>query len=731
MPYTPNVTRSKMEANTHSPAVKSRASAPPPSVEADQSTIAGPAHGERFRAPSRALGAIGVIRRWPSAALLCGLSLLATSLMFPPVNWSWLGYFCLVPWLVCVCTTSSGRPAYLLSWLFGLGFMAINIRWLSPVTLPGYIALAAYYSLFFPLAAWPIRHMHRRHGLSVAVTTALVWTATEYLRSLGDLGFPWLLLGHTQYRFLPLIQVSDLAGAYGVSFILAMVNGWLTDLVIQPILIWRSDQITRLPLGTASLAVVLIGALVYGWVQGGTAAMKPGPRIAVIQHDFPMYVDERAGWTSPESMYRAYFALAELAAAEKPDLIVLPETALSGYLNQEFLAAGAAELEEIRQRRFPTWSREGLVSMQNDGKEVRDSLQKLADKSQVPIVFGSLAIEWKPTSIPPRAEAYNSSFLIVPGKDRPVSRYDKNHLVMFGEYVPFRYSYHSMYQWLNSLAPWGGAEYSLDFGSGFTPFEFAAASQGGRRFRAGTPICYEEIMPYIGREFVRAGGPRNGKGIDMLLSISNDGWFLHSAELEQHLAAAVFRAVENRIGVARSVNTGASGFVQPNGLITDRVEFSHEQCERLGQVRSELVSLSEMAKELKTDGSQPNQSAEFIKRLGSLRARLTEMGKAFRFMDERLLNLAWGVSNRDATKQKKWVEALREQLASDIETVDRWCKRPGTAPGYRIAELKCDDRVTLYTRWGDWFSQGAVALSGTMILDWLLRRIWRTVASKE
>ncbi|HUN80722.1 MAG TPA: hypothetical protein VMV81_04355, partial [Phycisphaerae bacterium] len=387
------VTRSNADAGTQSRGAEFRASGS--ELKPDSKTNA----GGRFRAPSRVLGSTAVIRRWQSAAVLCGLSLLATSLMFPPVNWGWLGYFCLVPWLICVCSASSARLVYLLSWLFGLGFMGINIRWMIPVTLPGYAALAGYFSLFFPLAAWPIRHMHRRHGISVAVTTALVWTATEYLRSLGDLAFPWLLLGHTQYRFLTLIQVSDLAGAYGVSFILAMVNGWLTDLVIQPILIWRSDQITRMPLGTASLAVVLIGALIYGWLHGGESNLRPGPRIAVIQHDFPMYVDERALWTSQEMISRAYMALAEQAAAEKPDLIVLPETAMSGYLNQEFLAAGAAELEEMRQRRFPGWSREDLLAMQSSGKRTREDLQKLAGKSGVPVVFGSLAIEWKPTAI--------------------------------------------------------------------------------------------------------------------------------------------------------------------------------------------------------------------------------------------------------------------------------------------------------------------------------------------
>src|SRR5262249_24952404 len=160
-----------------------------------------------------------------------------------------------------------------------------------------------------------------------------------------------------------------------------------------------------------------------------------------------------------------------------------------------------------------------------------------------------------------------------PGRENPVVRYDKRHLVLFGEYVPFRYSYHSVYQWLNSITPWGMGceEYSLTPGEAFTGIEFTAPSNG-RRYRAGTPICYEEVMPYVLRALVTADGKAaDRKNIDMLLAISNDGWFYHSAELEQHLTGGVFRAVEHRIAVARAVNTGASALIDPNGKVHHRV----------------------------------------------------------------------------------------------------------------------------------------------------------------
>ena len=687
------------------------------------------AAGRRFRAAARLVGARARIKRRRSVLILTGLSLGISWLMFPPVNWGWLGYVCLVPWLVCVCTFSAGRFVYLVSWLLGLGYFAMNIRWMIPVTFAGYAALCIGYSLFFPLAAWPIRHMHKRHGVSVALTTAVVWTAVEYLRSIGDLAFPWMLLAHSQYKYLTMIQISDLVGVYGVSFVLGMVNGWLTDLLIQPILVWRADQISRLPLGTMSLAIVLAGTVFYGLVRRSDRGFERGPRVAVIQHDFPMYVDERAWRTGTDLVFHSYLALGEKAAAEKPDLIVFPETAMTGYINEEFITATPGQLDEIRQRRFPNYTREDLIQLQATSRELRQSFQRLSTTSGIPIVLGSSAMEWKPTAIPPRAEAFNSSFLLAPGKTKPVARYDKNHLVLFGEYVPFRYSYHWLYRWFNSFTPWGaaGVEYSLGAGSGFAAFEFSAASRG-RTYRAGTPICYEEIMPYIGREFALGRSDGAAKGVDMLLSISNDGWFLHTPELEQHLAGGIFRAVENRIGMARSVNTGASSFVEPNGRIVDRVTLAPDKISDLPPVEAALVKLRSKVNSLATAAGAPSRR-DIDPLLTGLAAAVQRMGKEFTYLHERLVRMSWRVTTQAGPQRQEATKAILDQIDEDIDTVGRWRERPDTAPGYRISEVKCDLRTTLYSRWGDWFAQGASALSGMMLLDWLLRRVWRRAKS--
>ncbi|MFH1419070.1 MAG: apolipoprotein N-acyltransferase [Planctomycetota bacterium] len=667
--------------------------------------------------------------------VLVGLSLAACCLIFPPVGWWWLAYVCLVPWLVAVCTARKAWFIYLASFLFGLGYFLINVHWLYPVTPPGYIALCCYYAVFFPLAAWPVRHMYTRHGVSIALSAPIVWVAAEYLRSLTALGFPWVLLGHSQYEILTMIQISDLVGAYGVSFVLAMVNGWITDLLIQPILIWRTGQATRLPIGSLTTLLVLAGTLIYGSAQRSQRLFEPGPNVAIVQHDFPMYVDGRGA--DREYVFQAYLDLARKAAQEKPDLVVLPETIVSGYMNDEFLTASPTDLEEMLRRRFPPGCQLGyLTQLQRFGLRIRSDFQQLSDETGVPIVLGALSMEWRPTVVPQRVDAYNSAFLIKPGETKPVARYDKIHLVLFGEYVPFRYTHRSLYEWLNSLTPWGqgGNEYSLAPGDEYDVFEVDAVSRGMQRYRMAVPICYEEIMPYITRRFVKGGGDQHGKkNIDLLLSISNDGWFLHSSELEQHMAAAVFRAVENRIAVVRSVNTGASAVIHPNGRIHCRVELPNEKFVVLDRVAAALQKIDGIAGRMQA-ASASEQSylagwEEMISVMtGDLPAALGAVGPGIDYVQERLARRVSRLNTPEPRVRFDRLKEVRTQATEDLEMIRRWREKPWTAPGYAVVQVMCDNRLTIYSQWGDWFAMGALALSGMMLLDWLLRRIYRLAA---
>ena len=152
---------------------------------------------------------------------------------------------------------------------------------------------------------------------------------------------------------------------------------------------------------------------------------------------------------------------------------------------------------------------------------------------------------------------YNSAMIFNPQADLP-QRYDKVHLVYFGEIVPFREGrFRFLYLWLNKLMPFnseGNQEFSFFKGSEFSRFIMRPPSLPGEQFEFGIPICYEDVMPYIARAFVSGGEPR--KRAQFLLNISNDGWFGRGIQQPQHLAICVFRAVENRVGIVRAVNTG-------------------------------------------------------------------------------------------------------------------------------------------------------------------------------
>jgi apolipoprotein N-acyltransferase len=390
----------------------------------------------------------------------------------------------------------------------------------------------------------------------LVVAFPVIWVGSEYLRSVVMTGFPWFLLSHSHYRTPSIIQVSDLVGAYGVSFVIAMVNGALADLIFARGRARRTPALgarRRFALGSVgAAAIVVVATIVYGQIQLHRHTSRSGPRVAVIQSDYPLRVSSRS--ENPIAKADRYFELLRQAASRQPDLFLLPETPWTMFLNADF-----RELEP---------DPNGLVLW---SRECYRLLQQFATDHHAYVVTGSMSRE--PTPLDLRAEGwnYNSAYVFSPDESPP-GRYDKVHVVPFGEAVPFRFGWlRFLYIWMNDLSPYGrgGREYSLVPGNQFRVFEMRAASQSDRVYRFGVPICYEDVMPYVSRRFVI--GPDGKKRVDFLLNISNDGWFLHSNELPQHLAICVFRAVENRVGIARAVNTGISGFIDANGRIHDLV----------------------------------------------------------------------------------------------------------------------------------------------------------------
>ncbi|MCB9857807.1 MAG: apolipoprotein N-acyltransferase [Phycisphaerales bacterium] len=678
---------------------------------------------------------LGAIQSKKAILLLTLASLGMTILIFPRLNLWPIAYICLVPWLLCVCRGGSSRFLYFISYLFGVAYFAINVYWLEPVTMEGYIAFCLFFGIFMPLAAWPIRHLYNRRGVSAAIAAPIVWTGIEFLRSSGPLGFPMVLLGHSQYKLQSVIQIADLVGAYGVTFMVVAVNGWFVDLLMQPIVMRRGGRVPRMPLGTVTTSAIVILTLIYGSAQKNERHMAEGPRIAVVQHDIlqQLGVQPNRRFDGPET-YLAHLRLAQQAAALEPtpDLIVMPESIIPYcYANEEFETYDRDTLEFIRQRRFAGAPASVMPQVQSFAMQVRKGFQQVCDDAHVSLILGAGGIVSYKSAIPPHVRAYNSSYLLVPGETKPRAMYSKRHLVMISEYVPFRWTWPRAYQWINSLAPFGeGSHYTMTPGEAFVPF-LVETRDSKKIYRVGTPICYEEIMPYVPRGFVR--GPDNtpaGKSIDVLCCMSNDGWFHHSTELEEHLAAGVFRAVENRVAVARSVNTGESAIIYPNGKIHTRVRLTDEQIKQLDNVEAVLHDLTSIAEKLNA-GNLPAQKLratrdEVVKTVESrLSAAYSAIGPEYFIYADRILTITGSISDLAPGILKQTVATLLDQLNDDIAMVRRWRERPTTAPGVVSARIRIDPRITLYTRWGDWFAAIMLVASGLGVLDWLRYRVVR------
>lgn len=482
-------------------------------------------------------------------ALLSAASLLLMSLIFAPIGLWPIAFVCLIPWLI-LCGVSIHAPrVYFHSYVFALAFFLLNMRWLYFATGWGYLALSVYQAAYFPLIACVARHVIRRRRWPLAVAFPVVWTGSEMVRAVVLSGFPWFYLSHSLHGVLPLIQVSDLVGAYGVSFLVAGVNGAAADAILVRLSKGSEPQRLgprRARLGAAFVGAIAAAALTYGVFRLTTSRATVGPKVAVIQGDFISSVDPD-DVSEPEKM-ETYLSMIDAAEAHKPDLFLLPETPWTMFLNPQ-----EREVHPLYRRSFA-------------------ELQDRAKRYGAYLVTGSASRVRTPNDLVAPERRYNSATIFSPDGAEP-QRYDKVHVVPFGETVPFRVGrLRFLYFWLNAIMPFsdgGRFEYSIFPGEAFHRLTMSAPSREGAAYRFAIPICYEDVMPYVSRKFV-SGGSKD-KQVDFLLNISNDGWFGRGIQQPQHLAICQFRAVENRVGIARAVNTGISAFIDPTGRVHDAV----------------------------------------------------------------------------------------------------------------------------------------------------------------
>jgi apolipoprotein N-acyltransferase len=450
-------------------------------------------------------------------------------LCYFPADFGWLAWVALVPLLTLVRSSARPRTIYLCAWVAGSVFFWPAIQWMRVADYRMYftwIILAVYCSLFFPLALYLIRLLDRRTGLPFFLAVPIVWTALEFFRSFFGTGFPWYLLAHTQHDWLPVIQIADVTGAWGVSFLVAAVNAFLCAVLLR--LLGRPITSTpRLLAGGITLAAAVSGVYGYGiWRMDG-AAFTSGPVVALVQGNLPQYL--RNNPTTFESVEEHYDQLSDVAAADKPDLIVWPETSLP-----------VPWLE--------SWPSGPLA-------QTREKFREVSKRFKRPVLLGLNSAVRGPEQA---VRLYNSA-LLLDGNGDAVARYDKIHRVPFGEYVPLR----DVFPFMNRLAPYD-FDYSVSPGAGATRFGLLSRDPERSSTTFGVVICYEDTDPDMALPYAGADGrpPAN-----FILNISNDGWFDGTSEHEEHLAICRFRAVECRRAIARAVNMGISAVVDGNGRV--------------------------------------------------------------------------------------------------------------------------------------------------------------------
>ena len=442
-------------------------------------------------------------------ALLCGILFF---LSFPRFGFGVIAWIALVPLFVALNNVSSLSRALLLGWTAGMAAYIGMLYWIAHVVVNyGYlplvlgviltILLAGYLSVYFALFAAGIVYFRGKAPLYFAAP--VLWICLEHLKSGLFTGFPWENLGYSQFSNLLFIQMADITGVPGLSFLIVLLNVAFFTLLRE-----RSKKSLAL-----ALAVFLIwsGVYAYGAMRIREIRQSMGNArsmdVSLIQGN----IEQAVKWNQDfqTETIRIYEELSLRGAKAPGTLIVWPETAVP-------------------------------FNFQEPGV-LRARVRQLPSQTKSWLLFGSVSY----AAAPAGTDYFNSAFLLSPGGDL-AGKYDKVHLVPYGEYVPLR----TLFPFVSSLAS-GIGDFAA--GEGYSPLRMDEK-------KIGVLICYEGILPQAARRYKNAAA-------DVLVNITNDAWFGRTSAPYQHLSMSVFRAVETRLCLARAANTGISALVDPTGRI--------------------------------------------------------------------------------------------------------------------------------------------------------------------
>ncbi|HHT9132874.1 MAG TPA: apolipoprotein N-acyltransferase, partial [Candidatus Tripitaka californicus] len=376
-----------------------------------------------------------------------------------------LVWVALVPWLLLIGSEVGARcNVPLLSWLIGIIFFTVKLSWLGYATNAGWLLLSSYLSISYLLFGIACSYLYRNSGLPLALLAPFLWVSLEYLRGFLMTGFPWFYLGHTQYSYLSIIQIADITGASGVSFVIVAVNACFA----QGLLRWWNGKGGHFLFAIAF--ILLLFPLSYGMFRLAGLSYQEGPRLCMVQGNILQDLKMDTDIEQRKSNLRRYLDLSRLVlseaegkvGSEKVDMIVWPETSAPGLLNLD-----------------PKFWRE-------TDRFSQTSIFELAKELQTYLLVGGIAIEPGKGNNFEESTLYNSAFLYGPD-GRPLDRYDKLHLVPFGEYTPLR----EVFPFLRHMVP-----YEIDLSPGSRRELLEITPGRGTLQRAPTKfatlICYED-----------------------------------------------------------------------------------------------------------------------------------------------------------------------------------------------------------------------------------------------
>ena len=433
---------------------------------------------------------------------------------YHPLNVGFLAMVGFIP-LINIFHTGSIRDNLINGYIFGLVYNLIAFYWIGAnsganflTVMSSLVAAVLYLSLYWCFVGFifSIVSNYMRNSTGSFILPFIIVTM-EWIRSFGPLGFPWSNLALTQSKYIYQIQIMEITGTYGISFIIMSIN------VIIYHSIKRGSIVKN---GLLPIMIFYFGISLAGWARIESLRFNGKKINAVIVQP---NIDPNKKWHEKERIIAFMDSLHQEATKMDPDIVVFPETALPSYLTREH--------------------------------KIRRMLQETVDKSNIPLLTGTIdvALENK------KKNYYNSAMWLTPNNDFEI--YSKIHLVPFAEYDLFPTIFHPL-TWLNINVDRG----SFRAGKNYKVFHWKGVS-------FSDIICYESSIPKIVREFV-------DRGSEFLIIQANDGWLGNSYGPYQHFELAKLRAIENRIPIIRSANTGISGVIKSDGTVQSKVGLNKQ-----------------------------------------------------------------------------------------------------------------------------------------------------------